>query len=129
MSTSVRRVRGTHKPTMHNIVLTGERNLCFYGTSLAVVTNRETVEKAGKSRWLHLEVWETAGGNYVFVRSHITQVEGEQNKIEGSYSSLIHEAPDFFGYSRLAKRLYERLCQPELAEVWVDDEIEAEAKA
>lgn len=92
-----------------------EPNLSFTGKSLGRVTSFS--RQHNDTRWIELELYRTKAGKYVCERVRRTRWENEQERHEAKVCDSWGEVVEFFGYSDLAKQLYEQAGLPRHA--WV----------
>ena len=102
--------------TMRTFVLTndGAPNVRFTGKLVASMSSRN--EEEARFRWTDLDLYKTAGGNFVCSQVGVTSIQGERDRHRVKVCKTETEVIEFFGHGWLAKELY--------AECEIDDVID-----
>ena len=82
-------------------------DLRFDGQLIAKASDHH-YEGPRNTRWTELRLWKTGSGLYVAGRCYKTCWQGERNEYAAIDARLDSSLSEFFGYSDLAKELYEK---------------------
>lgn len=85
-----------------------EPDLHFTGTLVASENNKLVQDGLLSGRWKKMDLYQTKAGKYVCQLIGKTTYEGETDRYSGAVCNTKAEIVAFFGYSNLAKDLYEQ---------------------
>lgn len=87
----------------YTIVNDNSPDLSFTGERVAAVSSRTYNSQS----WEELDLYKTEGGKYICARETHSLWENCDSTYEAEVKESIDRVPEFFGYSGLAKELYE----------------------
>jgi hypothetical protein len=82
-----------------------EADLVFTGVQIAHVDNDPMNQQ---TRWTELTLYQAENGKYICQVAHKTRWEGEHHSYKAEVCDNYAEIIEYFGYGRLAKKLYKR---------------------
>jgi hypothetical protein len=82
-----------------------EADLVFTGVQIAHADDDPMNQQ---SRWTELTLYQAENGKYICQKAHKTRWQGEHDSYEAIVCDTYNDIIEYFGYGRIAKKLYKR---------------------